>query len=232
MTIKGLVFDFDGLILDTETPEYDVLQDIFHSLGTDLPITDYAAALGSSFAAFDPFVYLEEKVGHPVDQKSLFRSYKEQSLDIINRQPPLLGVPQVLDRARQLGLILSVASSSPGTWVKPHLDRLGLTGYFEIILTSEDVNRVKPDPELYLKAVEKMGIKPAEAIAFEDSPNGILAARKAGLFCVAVPNSVTLQLDTDHADLVVESLLAVSLDELVEIANSRTKITNSMLVKK
>ena len=213
--IKGLVFDFDGLILDTETPEYNVLQDVFRSYGATLPLSEYSAALGSSFAAFDPFVYLEEKIRRPVDHKALYKDYKGRSLAIINQQPPMPGVAQILKRACQLRLKLSVASSSPHAWVYSHLVRLGLLDKFDFILTAEDVGHVKPDPELYLKSVQKMGIKPEEAIAFEDSPNGIQAARSAGLFCVAVLNPITLQLNTNHADLVIDSLLSVTLDSLL-----------------
>jgi HAD superfamily hydrolase (TIGR01509 family) len=221
MTIKGLIFDFDGVILDTETPEFKVLQDVFQTYGAFLPINEYSAALGSSFAAFDPFVYLEEKIKRPIDHQALYKAYKERSLDIIKQQPLLPGVTQMLDRASQLGLSLAVASSSPYDWVASHLARLGLIERFDFILTCEDVVHVKPDPELYLKSVAKMGIEPGEAIAFEDSPNGIKAARRAGLFCVAVPNPVTLQLDTDHADLVIDSLLSVTLDSLLEKASSK-----------
>ncbi|HVP20944.1 MAG TPA: HAD-IA family hydrolase [Anaerolineaceae bacterium] len=221
MKIKGLVFDFDGLILDTETPEYNVLQGVFQTYGATLPLSEYSAALGSSFEAFDPFVYLEEKIKRPVDHKALYRDYKERSLDIIKQQPLLPGVTQIMERAIQLSLKLSVASSSPHAWVSSHLVRLGLLDKFDFILTAEDVAHIKPNPELYLKSVQKMGIKPEEAIAFEDSPNGIQAARSAGLFCVAVPNPITLQLGTDHADMVIDSLLSLTLDSLLQRAARR-----------
>lgn len=224
MTIKGLVFDFDGLILDTETPEFVVLQKIFEDYGTTLPVTKWAAALGASLAAFDPFVYLEDIIKRPVDRAGLYKTYKERSLVIINQQPPLPGVTQTLQRAQELGLKLAVASSSPNAWVTSHLSRLGLIDCFDFILTAEDVHYLKPDPELYLSAVARMGIPSAEALAFEDSPNGIQAARDAGLYCVAVPNPVTLLLDTDHADLVIDSLLSVSLDSLIASAEARTAI--------
>jgi putative hydrolase of the HAD superfamily len=94
-----------------------------------------------------------------------------------------------------------------------------MVDFFEIILTSDNVSQIKPHPELYLKAVEALGLKPSEAIAFEDSPNGIKAAKAAGLFCVAVLNPITRQLDTDHADLVIDSLAEISLDKLIEKTN-------------
>jgi len=219
MTIEGLIFDFDGLVLDTETPEFTILQDIFNSYGASLPITEYAAALGSSLDAFDPFEYLAKKVKQPVDQFVLLKNWRTLAYPLIERQAPLPGVEKTIQRAQELGLKLAIASSSPRQWVVTHLTRLKLIDYFEHILTAEDVQNVKPYPDLYLKSIAALDLKPSQAIAFEDSPNGIKAARTAGLFCVAVPNPLTRQLYTDHANLVIDSLASVSLDEIIEKAN-------------
>lgn len=219
MTIKGLIFDFDGLILDTETPKYQVLQEMFQSYGAVLPLTEWSAALGGSLASFDPLLYLQQKVCRPLDQDQLFQSWKLQSNALINQQQPLPGVVQLIQQAQQRRLKLAVASSSPSEWVMGHLSRLGLAEFFEIILTANDVTHIKPHPELYLKAVETLQLKTSEAIALEDSPNGIKAARDAGLFCVAVLNPLTRQMNTSHANLVIESLAGVSLDILLEKAD-------------
>ena len=221
MTIEGLIFDFDGLILDTETPEFILLQEIFNSYGASLPITEYAAALGASLEAFDPFVYLAQKINKPLDQHALLFNWRAQSNKIIERQDPLPGVVKTIQRAQELGLRMAIASSSPRDWVVNHLTRLKLIDKFEHVLTAEDVQKIKPEPDLYLKSLAALKLKPSEAMAFEDSPNGIKAARKAGLFCIAVLNPLTRQLDTDHADLVIDSLASVSLDELIEKANPR-----------
>jgi len=221
MTIKGLVFDFDGLILDTETPEFQALQELFQSYGTSLPLTEWAAALGASFAAFDPMAYLAKLINQPVDRALLTRTWKKRSMELITGEPPLPGVVEIITAARHKGLGLAVASSSPCDWVESHLARLGLLDCFEHILGSNDVTHIKPHPELYQTAVKRLGLKPSEAIAFEDSPNGIKAAQAAGLYCVAVLNPITRQLDTDHADLVLESLAGVSLDSLILQAEQR-----------
>ncbi len=221
MTIKGLIFDFDGLILDTETPEYQVLQEMFHSYGADLPLTEWSAALGASLASFDPMQYLEARVGHPVDHARLLQSWHEQSLALIHTQPPLPGVVPLIRQAQKRGLKLAVASSSPAEWVLSHLSRLGLLDAFDAIRTSNDVTHIKPNPELYLNAASALGLEPQEAIALEDSPNGITAAREAGIFCAAVLNPITRQLNTSHASVVFESLEGVTLDFLLEKADHR-----------
>ena len=131
-------------------------------------------------------------------------------------QQLLPGVERYLAEARRLGLKTAIASSSRSNWVMDHLERFGIDEHFDAILCREDVSRTKPDPELYQKALERLSVPAAETIAFEDSANGIRAAKAAGLFCVAVPNPLTADLDLTDADLQLESLEAVTLPALVK----------------
>lgn len=215
MAIKSLIFDFDGLMLDTESPEYIILQEIYRNFGLELPLEEWAKALGASPEAFDPFAYLAEKANQPIDTLSLKNSFKERALEKIHQQPPMPGVLALLERAEQLGLKLAVASSSPRAWVHDHLKRMGLHQRFQSILTRDDVTYPKPHPELYQTTLKVFGLQPHEAIVFEDSPNGITAARAAGIFTVGVPNHVTRLLDTSHASLILNSLADLTLDELI-----------------
>jgi beta-phosphoglucomutase-like phosphatase (HAD superfamily) len=131
-------------------------------------------------------------------------------------------VVEYLDGAAALGLKLAVASSSRHDWVDAYLSRLGLLDRFDAILCADDVTRTKPDPELYAAAVYRLGVETAAAIAIEDSPNGLRAARAAGLFCVATPNPMTALLPLDEADVVVASLSDLPLPELLARATPRT----------
>ena len=123
--------------------------------------------------------------------------------------------------AQRLGLKLGLASSSDCPWVYRHLERLGLRERFDSIKCADDVENVKPSPDLYLAVLEELGLGPEEAIALEDSPNGITAAQAASLFCVVVPNALTQQLATDHADLHLSSLEEMPLEELLSRADKR-----------
>ena len=219
MSIQALFFDFDGLILDTETPEYEVLQQIFKPHGLSFPLSEWAKVLGASPGAFDPFDYLARNTHPPVDPAAVKVEFLKRSLEVIEQSPPLPGVLSLLDQAEQRGLHLAVASSSPTDWVHGHLKRLGLFARFQSILTRDDVAFPKPAPDLYLKSLEFFNLQPHQAIVFEDSPNGITAGRAAGIFTVAVPNPVTRLLDTSHASLVLSSLSDLTLDELMAKAN-------------
>ncbi len=213
--IRALVFDFDGLILETESPIYQSWQELYQAYGHDLSLDIWGDVIGRSEIHWDPLSDLEQLVGKQLDRTRLEEARRQREMEMIMAQPVMPGVTNYLAKARQLGLPLAIASSSPYAWVHGHLVRLGLRHYFSCVRTSDDVQHAKPDPELYISAVECLGVKPGEALAFEDSPHGITAAKSAGLFCVAVPNDLTRRLSVDHADLTLNSLLDLSLQELI-----------------
>ena len=215
MTIKALVFDFDGLILDTEGPVYQSWRELFRSYGYDLTLDDWQICLGSAEGTASFFDNLADKLRNPLDMEAVAPKRLERELELIASQPILPGVKEYLQRAAELGLKMGVASSSPCKWVLGHLQERGLRDHFECVLAADDVGITKPDPDLYLTALDRLGVSDREAIAFEDSPNGALAAKRAGLYCVLVPNPLTRQLRIEEADLQLESLEEMSLDELL-----------------
>lgn len=220
MTIRAIVFDFDGVIVDTEQPEYSSWVEIYHRYGQDLPFTDWAACLGTTQDAFDPVANLEKKLGRKLpDRQEIWAEQAQKSLNRAMQQPVLPGVLDVLDRADQLGLGLAVASSSDRSWVIRHLERLDLARRFQCIYTKDEVSPVKPDPGLYLAAVRHLGVQPTEALAFEDSPNGIRAAKAAGMICVAALNPLSIKLDLSQADFSIPSFAAQPLDDILNRAN-------------
>jgi HAD superfamily hydrolase (TIGR01509 family) len=220
--IRGLIFDFDGLILETEGPIYQSWVELFQEYGAELPFEVWATIIGTSdLEHFDPISKLEEQTGRKLDRDNIAPRRSAREIELVYAQPILPGVVDKLESAQKTGLKLGIASSSDRKWVEGHLTRLGLIDYFEVIHTSDDVTYTKPDPELYLLALKSLGLKPAEAIVFEDSPNGVTAAQKAEIFTVVVPNPLTRQLPLDHADLRLESLAAMPLDEIIQLANQR-----------
>lgn len=215
--MKALIFDFDGLILDTEWPDYESWQEVYSQHGCNLPVEAWGQIVGGTGASdFDPITHLEGLCGEKLDREEIWISRRAKYLDNIANQPVLPGVIDYLDAAEDLGLSLAIASSSPENWVRGHLARLGLYDRFEAIKTADDVKRTKPDPELYLAALSALQVKPGEAIVFEDSPNGIQAAKAAGIYAVAVPNRLTAQLALDQADMRLTSLAELPLKALIE----------------
>ena len=217
MPIRALLFDFDGLIVDTETPSYASWQEVYREHGQELPLERWAAIIGT-IGAFEPLDYLEELHG-PIDREAVKTRRQEHELELLEIEELRPGILDYLEEAKRRGLGTAIVSSSSRRWVDRHVVRLERTQDFDEIVTADrDPERAKPRPTLYLEALERLGVRPTEAIAFEDSPNGVKAAKAAGIFTVAVPNSVTVSLGLDDADLVLDSLAEVPLDEVIRRA--------------
>jgi HAD superfamily hydrolase (TIGR01509 family) len=219
--IEALLFDFDGLLVDSESVAFQTWQEAYREHGAELAVERWAAAIGT-LGGFDPLVHLEESIGRAVDRDAVERAQREREHALSAAQPFRPGIAEYLAEARARGLRVAIVSSSSNAWVTQHLERLETAeGWACIVCANGDEARAKPRPTLYLEALDTLDVAPADAIAFEDSPNGVAAARAAGIFCVAVPNSVTAQLDLSAADLLVESLEAIPLNELLRVVAER-----------
>ncbi len=220
MLIKGLIFDFDGLILETEEPIFQSWQELYQENGGRLSYYDWAGIIGTAEASFDPAVALEAQLGYRLDWETLGLKRRQRELELISRQPLLPGVVEMLRDAHHLGLKVGLASSSDCRWVTGHLQRLGLLDYFDSIIGSDDVRQTKPNPELYQRALAELGLQQGEVVVFEDSPNGALAAKRAGLYCVVVPTEMTRRLPLEHADLRLDSLADLPLEALISLVEN------------
>jgi HAD superfamily hydrolase (TIGR01509 family) len=215
---RALIFDFDGLILDTETADVRAWSDIYAEYGFTFPLESWALIIGGTGAAsFDAAVHLQTLLGDPLDLEALQARQNHISHSFVFQQPVLPGVMDYLHTAKRLGLKLAIASSSPHSWVDTHARRLGIFDYFDKVICADDVGagRTKPNPDLFLLALDRLQVRKNEAIVFEDSPNGVQAAKRAGIFVVAVPNSVTSQLSIENANMILRSLADLSLPELL-----------------
>ncbi|MFD2080410.1 haloacid dehalogenase superfamily, subfamily IA, variant 3 with third motif having DD or ED [Actinopolymorpha cephalotaxi] len=216
--IRALVFDFDGLVVDTETPEFQAWQEIFADHGTVLELATWAGGIGTADHHFDPYAALDRASGRPVDRDALRTARRARIRELVSDQPVLPGVEDYLRQARDHGLRVGLASSSSRAWVHGHLAERGLLHHFDTIRTGDEVEHTKPDPALYRLATADLGVEPARAVALEDSPNGVAAAKRAGMFCVVVPNALTRQLDLAAADVRVGSLANLPLTQLLDTA--------------
>ena len=213
--IQALIFDFDGLILDTEVSSFQTWQEIYAEHNCDLPFDTWAVCIGGSAHSFDPCDFLEEQLGRPVQRDELRQRRRQRHVALVETQSLLPGVQEYVLTAKRLGLKLGVASSSSHEWVDNHLDRLGVLPYFDSIKCSNDVKYSKPAPDLYLASLDALGVRADQAIALEDSPNGVLAAQRASIYCVAVPNPITSRLSLSHADMRLTSLADIHLEQLL-----------------
>jgi HAD superfamily hydrolase (TIGR01509 family) len=215
VAIRALVFDFDGLILDNETAEHQAWQEIYADYGTDLPTERWAEASGARAGTWNPYEQLERQLGELVDRSLLSARVTQRSAEILASRSTLPGVSDFIESARRRDMRLGLASNRPRKWIEIHLGRLGLITHFDAVRGSEDVAQVKPDPALHLSVCGALEVAPDASIAIEDSPDGIRAAKSAGLYCVSIPNALTGNLSMDMADRVLLSLATTTLDDVI-----------------
>ncbi len=214
--IKALLFDFDGTLVDTESIDLRTWTEVFEAHGVAVPLDRFALRIGT-LTGPNEFDELDALLEAPCDREAVTATRRRRELELLELEPLRPGVRELLEDARDLGLKMAIVSSSSRSWIDSNLERLGLVdGWATVVCADGDTTRCKPSPALYLEALELLGVAAAEAIAIEDSPNGITSARAAGIFCVGFPNDVTSTLDLSYADLVVGSLEDVSLAEVLE----------------
>jgi HAD superfamily hydrolase (TIGR01509 family) len=209
--IRALVFDFDGLIVDTETPLIDAYATVHATHGVEFDRALFIRNVGHADYNFDPW----HGFSPHADRAALELERRACKDGLIVRQPVLPGVVELLNAGREAGLRIGLASNSEHAWVEPQLARVGLLDRFEFLACREDAASPKPEPDLYKLVLNRFGLRGHEAISFEDSHTGSLAAKRANLWSVVAPNQSTAHHDFSHVDLRVASLAELSLAALV-----------------
>jgi putative hydrolase of the HAD superfamily len=215
--IKAVVFDFDGVIVETEEPEYLAWRAIWAEHGQTLALDEWATVIGAAYGpdTFHPIYDLVARTGLDLDEEELQdrkRVLTQQKLTSVAIED---GVEARVRQAREMGLGLAIASSSPRSWIDALLQTLAVADWWPVVACVDDCGVTKPDPAVYRIACERLCVEPGEALAVEDSWAGVLAAKAAGLKCVAVPTRMTAHMDFGEADLIVDSLRALDLSEVI-----------------
>lgn len=203
MSPSAVLFDFDGILVDTEWAIYQAWLRTFQRHGQDLPLSLYTRCIGSDFDAWSPKVHLEDLTKLGFDWVELDAARQVEIRAELEEEGPIEGVVELLEAIRESGTPQAVVSSSSHHWVDGWLEKLGLRGFFTDVICKGDAPRIKPAPDLYLAAAERLGVGPGGCLVIEDSHNGLLAAHAAGMRTWIVPNRVTAGLDFSLAEKVV-----------------------------
>ncbi len=216
VTPEAVVFDFDGLIFDSETPIFRASAEALALLGHDLTIEGWATVVGHGDEG--GWAALQQAVGAELDRSAYDAAYAAQDRSWRDTQPPLPGVVELLDALGAAGVPCGIASSSPAEWIETHLARFGLRDRFDSLASRDRVGgRAKPAPDVYLLACRELGASPDRVVALEDSAPGIESARAAGLRVVAVPSEITRHTDLTGAHLTVGSLAELTVARLATL---------------
>jgi HAD superfamily hydrolase (TIGR01509 family) len=211
--VRALLFDFDGLICDTERAARRSWQELYHELGLSFPPALWAAMVGQPDGETTALADLSRRLDEPLDDATRTRR-RERKFALCQLEPLRPGVAELMTAAGGVGLTLAVVSSSPFAWVHTHLVRLGIQERIDIVITGDDVARPKPAPDLYWAALERSAVPAADALAFEDSPIGVRAASAAGVRCIAVASAVGNRHELLFADMVLDSLASLTLEAI------------------
>lgn len=220
MPLQAVVFDFDGLVLDTESAEFEAWSSVYADHGATLDIHEWSKCVGSGPDAWSATGHLCDLIGKKLDEEPLLGLWRDRRNAILIELKPLPGIEQLLDELHAESIPVAIASSSRRLWIDGHLGNLGWQHRFPVIQTRDMVGAPKPSPASYLAACAELGVRADEAVALEDSPHGIEAAKAAGMFCVACPNPITRHYDVSSADLIVESMVDLNVDRLRTLVES------------
>lgn len=209
MDFSAVLFDFDGVVVDTEWAIYQAWKRSFGAHGQPLPLEIYTRCIGTDFATWSPKTHLEELTGLAFDWHDLDARRQEEIMAELAHEGPMHGVVELLEKLKARGVPCAVVSSSSHQWVDGWLERLGLAGYFQTTVCRGDAPRIKPAPDLYLEAAKQLSLEASQCLVIEDSLNGVISAKAAGMSVWVVPNRVTECLDFSDADRLLKSLAEV-----------------------
>ncbi len=209
MTIpRAMIFDFDGVLLDTEWAIFNSWAELYRREGCTLSVQDYEVCLGAGYSRWDPAAHLEFLTGKSYDWDSENASRQVSIERTLASQSLMPGAPELLTWCREHAIRMVVASSSSRRWVAGWLEHLKADRFFERLFCRTDGFAVKPAPDLFLAAREFLDIPARDCLVIEDSANGVLAARNAGIPCLAIPNRMTAASDLSAATVRLPSLTA------------------------
>lgn len=209
MDFDAVLFDFDGLLVDTEWAIYEAWHRTFRVHGHGLSLETYTQCIGSDFDTWSPKTHLEELTGKSFDWHQLDEARQVEIRRDLEQAGPMPGVVPLLDSLKGQGTPLAVVSSSSHFWVDGWLEKLRLEPYFDTVVCRGDAPRIKPAPDLWQEALRQLETPASRCLALEDSLNGVKSAKAAGLVVWAVPNRTTACLDFSIADRVLPSLESI-----------------------
>jgi HAD superfamily hydrolase (TIGR01509 family) len=205
MSFAAVLFDFDGVLVDTEWAIYQAWLATFQAHGHELPLDVYTRCIGSDFATWSPKTHLEELSGLAFDWHDLDAKRQDAIMADLADEGIMPGVIPLLEKLAVQGIRRAVVSSSSHHWVDGWLEKLAFAEHFETVVCRGDAPQIKPAPDLYLEAAKRLGLEPKDCLVIEDSLNGMHAAKAAGMPVWIVPNRVTSSLDFSGANRVFPS---------------------------
>jgi HAD superfamily hydrolase (TIGR01509 family) len=216
--VSAVIFDFDGVVLDSETPEFESHRRIYERHGVTLSVDEWCGQIGIYTEGYERrwFAELCGRCATALTEQE-YDAEKRRIFDSLLPRGPMRGVADLLHELQRAGVPAAIASTSPARWVVPAAERIGVAPFFRTIVSGDEVRNRKPAPDVYLEAARRLNADPRRAVAIEDSAPGIASARAAGMRTVAVPHRLTERHDLGDADLRVAHIGELTLHRLEQL---------------
>jgi putative hydrolase of the HAD superfamily len=218
----ALVFDLDGTIVDTETPEFEAIRAVWNRHGREYTIEQFAKYVGTPAGTVGWLDDLLAVAEGPVDIGAAIELRRAVHRQMTDDLEPRAGIVALIEEASAAGVPMAVASNSPAWWVRERLAALELAHHLPVMITIDTATRPKPDPAPYAEACAALGAEPARTVAFEDSSTGVRSAIAAGLYTVACPNALTTAHDLSAAHRLVDAHTEIRLADLAAAVADRS----------
>ena len=218
--IRTVIFDMDGVIIDTEPIHHQAFLTLFAELGIRVPAAEYDAFLGSSTR--NVLQHLKQQYGLATDVESLVLRKRALFNEVFDHDPQLdllPGVRTLIEDLRAYGVPLVLASSASKATIARVFGRFGLAPYFAYVVSGEDFARSKPDPAIFRHAAALAETPVAECLVIEDSANGVAAAKAAGIYCIGYASPHSPGQDLRLADRVVRDFGELSARKIAALTS-------------
>lgn len=214
----AVIFDMDGVLIDTVNIHWEIYNTMLkEKYNVTVKDEELAELIGMSLAEQIPL--LNQKYGINIDADSFIPEAEQRKYKALSDLRPKDGVIEILRNLQSLGIIMGVGTSTPEKAAKQRLRDIGISDFFETIIGEESVTNHKPNPEVYLRVAEQLGYSPGACIVFEDAPNGIKAAKSAGMYCIGLENNYTTRKQLAEADAIISSFLNFSYSDILRTLN-------------
>lgn len=222
--LKGIIFDMDGVLINTEPLHYRVWKKTFRDKGLEIEYEYYKGCIGSTVGYLLDLIQKYYGVDFHNDP-DLVPLQRKNKAEMIKKDgfPTIPGVPEMLARVREGNFLMAVASSSPEIYINQVVEMLGVKNYFQVLCSGENVKNPKPAPDVFLKAAKELGLSPDECLVIEDSTNGCHAAKAAGMVCLGYDNPDSGDQNLSIADAVIDDYKKLDAKFLQEIYNMACK---------
>ena len=221
MLPEALIFDLDGTVVDTETPEYEAIREVWREHGLDYTVVQFERVIGTATGASAWIDELEIAFGSRVDRAAALASHSAVHGLLTGALQPRDGILALIADAADAGIPMAIASNSPRWWVQARIEAAGIVDAFASIVSVDDSSMPKPDPAPFREACAAVGADPTRSVAFEDSTTGVRSARAAGLYTVACAGPLTRGHDLSAADRVITSHTEISIADLAGALRGR-----------